>query len=122
MNDIESRMQAAGSTLDNLKSGIERTAAGAHAAINDATDAVHPVLDKLAASSHVAVDKSCGIASDAADAASIKVEEYGKAQARLADTAIKCVRAHPLKVLVAAVAIAFTGSRLLSRPKAIPEV
>ncbi len=119
MNNIESKFEsklpATGSTLDNLKSGIGRTAAGAHAAIKDATDAMHPVVDTLAASSHIAVDKSCDIATHAADAVKVKGEELRNTQARLTETASKYVRAHPLMVLGVAVAVGFAGSRLLSR-------
>lgn len=119
MNNIESKIEskvpAAGSTLDNLKSGIGRTAAGVYAAIKDATDAVHPAVDNLAASSHMAVDRSRDIASHAADALRVKGDELRNTQARLTETASKYVRAHPLMVLGVAVAVGFTGSRLLSR-------
>jgi len=117
MIKTESLAPAAGTTLDNLKSGIERTAVGAHGAIRNATDAVHPAVDHLAASSHIAVDKASDMASQAATAVGVKGEELKNAQARLTETASKYVREHPLMVLGVAVAVGFTASRYLSQSK-----
>ena len=58
MTNPELSVTAQNSSLNSLKSGIERTAIGTHGAIRDAVDAAHPAVDQLGTSSHGAVDKA----------------------------------------------------------------
>lgn len=114
MTNPELSVTAQNSSLNSLKSGIERTAVGTHGAIKDAVDAAHPAVDQLGTSSHGAVDKASGIASSAVDAIGAKTAEIRNAQARLTDGAKKYVHENPLLVLGLAAVVGYTASRYLS--------
>lgn len=114
MTNFEPSSTAQSSALSSFKSGIERTAVGAHGAIKDAADAAHPAVDQVAASSHVAVDKASGIVSHAADAVGVKGQEIRNAQARITEGAKKYVHENPLLVLSLAALVGYTASRYLN--------
>jgi hypothetical protein len=114
MTNPELSTTAQNSSLNSLKSGIERTAVGTHGAIKDAVDAAHPAVDHLGASSHGAVDKASGMATSAVDAIGVKTSEMRNAQARLTEGAKKYVHENPLLVLGLAAVVGFTASRFLN--------
>ena len=115
MNNADHTPAAEAGVLASLKQGIERTALGAHKAIQQGADAAHPAVDQVATGSHEAVDRASGIATHTADVMGEKGAELSNAQARLTRTAQKYVRDHPLLLLGVAAAVGYTASRYLSR-------
>jgi len=77
-------------------------------------DGVRPVVDRMAASAHVAVDNVAQAATHAADTLGAKGEQIKQAQAQVMHGWVEYVRANPLASLGIAVAAGFLLSRVVS--------
>jgi ElaB/YqjD/DUF883 family membrane-anchored ribosome-binding protein len=82
---------------------------------SDAVAGIGPVVDRVAAGAHDAVDKAAGAATAAARALDKKGAELKNLQARYLDGCREQVRDHPLAAIGVAVAAGFLLSILLTR-------
>jgi ElaB/YqjD/DUF883 family membrane-anchored ribosome-binding protein len=76
---------------------------------------IAPMVDRVAASAHEAVDKAASAASSAAKTLGQKGEQLNDLQARYLDNCREQVKANPLTAVGAALAAGFLISLLLSR-------
>lgn len=92
-----------------LTNNIEQATAGAHKAINKASDAARPAVDRIASGAHHAVDKLAV----AAGTLGSKGEKLKQVQVRLVEDARGYVRSNPVKSIGIAAATGYVLSRLL---------
>lgn len=98
----------------SLDRGIEHAGAGAHDAINRATDAARPAVDRVASSAHHAVDKMTDAATHAAESLGARTDQLKDAHAQLSQACGTYMRANPVASLGIAVAAGFLLSRIVS--------
>ena len=82
---------------------------------SDAVAGIGPVVDRVAASAHEAVDKAAHAATAAAKALDKKSSQLKDLQSRYLDDCREQVREHPIAALGVAVAAGFLISLLLTR-------
>jgi ElaB/YqjD/DUF883 family membrane-anchored ribosome-binding protein len=82
---------------------------------SDTVASFAPVVERVAAGAHEAVDKAASAANAAAKAVEQKGEQLKDLQARYLDGCREQVRGHPLAALGVAVAAGFLLSLLLTR-------
>ena len=93
---------------------IDQARAGAHDAIDKASDAARPVVDRLASGAHQAVDKFASAAGQAAETLSVRGEQLKNVQAQAMEQTRLYVRENPVTALGIALAVGFVLSKLLS--------
>jgi len=76
---------------------------------------IAPVVDRVAAQAHEAVDKAASAANAAAKVVGRKSEQFKDLQAQYLDTCRAQVRDHPLAALGIAIAAGFLLSQILTR-------
>ena len=91
---------------------MEATRKGNH---TDAMAGLAPMVDRVAASAHEAVDKAASAATAAAKLVEKRGEQLKEVQARYLDGCREQVRENPLAAIGIAVAAGFLISLLLSR-------
>jgi ElaB/YqjD/DUF883 family membrane-anchored ribosome-binding protein len=97
-----------------VKSAVNQTSAGAHNAIDKASDAAGPAVESVASGAHRTVDAMAGAASQAAQTVGGKAEQFLNAEAQLVESSRTYVRDNPITTLAIALGVGYVLSRLLS--------
>src|SRR5687768_8358365 len=106
---------ARGDMNSGVARGVDSATSTAHRAIDRASDAARPAVERVTASAHQVVDKLADAAASASHMLDAKGAQFKDAQTRLAESCRNYVHEKPMTSLGIAVATGFVLSWLLSR-------
>ncbi len=98
----------------SLAQGIAQVGSTAHHAIDRASDAARPAVDRIASTAHQAVDKAKDMAGHAADTLSAQADHLKDAKENLTQACSNYVRSNPVMAFGIALGIGFVMSRIMS--------
>ncbi len=96
-----------------LAQGIAQMGSTAHQAIDKASDAARPAVDRIASTAHQAVDKARDMAGHAAETLSEQADHLKDAKAHLTQACGNYVRSNPVMSFGIAVGVGFILSRMM---------
>lgn len=94
---------------------MDQTRTGVHAAIDRASEAARPTVEKITTGAHQAVDHLASSASHAAETLEVKGEQLLAAQSQLTERCYVQMREHPLATIGLAVAAGFLLNSWMSK-------